>query len=344
MIARTALSLAVVLGCTSLLAACAPAREARAAGAPVKIGMVTDVGGLGDRSFNDSAYAGLQACKRKTGAQIQVLQSRSAADYQPNLTVFATQNFDEIFAIGFLMNHDLSEVAKRFPARHFAIIDAVVPLPNVESVTFKEEDGSFLAGALAGLVTKTKTVAFLGGMDIPLLRKFEAGFTAGVHEVNPKVKVLVKYVGSFDDPASGKELAGVLYSQGADIIYAAAGKDGLGAIELAKSRPDSYIIGVDSNQDALAPGKILTSMVKHVDNAVLRVCEDTVAHKPLSGHLVLGLRDDGVGLTDFQYTRKLIGQANIARLARIRQAIVSGKIVPPSTREELAKFTPVPLH
>lgn len=339
--ARTAFFLAGALAVAVTASGWVP--RAMAAGA-IKVGMVTDVGGLGDRSFNDSAYAGLQACKKTGGAQIQVLQSKSAADYQPNLTVFATQNFDEIFAIGFLMQQDLTEVAKRFPNRHFAIVDAVVPLPNVESVTFKEEDGSFLAGALAAMVTKTKTVAFLGGMDIPLLRKFEAGFTAGAREVDPKVKVLVKYVGSFDDPASGKELAGVLYSQGADIIYAAAGKDGLGAIDLTKTRPNSYIIGVDSDQDALAPGKILTSMVKHVDNAVLRVCQDAAAHKPLSGHLVLGLRDDGVGLTHFQYTKNLIGAANIAHLGRIRKAIVVGKIVPPSTREELAKFTPVPVR
>lgn len=339
MIARAALFLAVALAVAPL-----PGVPSASAAATVKVGMVTDVGGLGDRSFNDSAYAGLQACKKNAGAQIQVLQSKSAADYQPNLTVFATEGFDEIFAIGFLMQQDLAEIAKRFSNRHFAIIDAVVPLPNVESVTFKEEDGSFLAGALAAMVTKTKTVAFLGGMDIPLLRKFEAGFTAGVHEVNPNVKVLVKYVGSFDDPASGKELAGVLYSQGADIIYAAAGKDGLGAIELTKTRPNSYIIGVDSDQDALAPGKILTSMVKHVDNAVLRVCKDAVANKPLSGHLVLGLREDGVGLTNFQYTKNIIGAANIARLGRIRKAIVDGKIVPPSTREELAKFKPIPVR
>jgi basic membrane protein A len=341
MTARAALFLAAALAFTPLLGGCAPGASATGA---VKVGMVTDVGGLGDRSFNDSAYAGLQACKKTAGAQIQVLQSKSAADYQPNLTVFATEGFDEIFAIGFLMQQDLAEVAKRFSSRHFAIVDAVVPQPNVESVTFKEEDGSFLAGALAAMVTKTKTVAFLGGMDIPLLRKFEAGFTAGVRELNPKVKVLVKYVGSFDDPASGKELAGVLFSQGADIIYAAAGKDGLGAIELAKTRPNSFIIGVDSDQDALAPGKILTSMVKHVDNAVLRVCQDAVAHKPLSGHIVLGLREDGVGLTNFQYTKNIIGAANIARLDRIRRAIVEGKIVPPSTREELAKFKPVPVR
>ncbi|MGH7716165.1 MAG: BMP family lipoprotein, partial [Vulcanimicrobiaceae bacterium] len=296
MIARTALFLAVAFVSSLFPMACASRTSNAGSASSVKVGMVTDVGGLGDRSFNDGAYAGLLACKKSVGAQVQVLQSKSAADYQPNLTVFATEGFSETFAIGFLMNRDLNEIAKRFPNNHFAIIDAVVDEPNVESVTFKEEDGSFLAGALAALVSKTRTIAFLGGMDIPLLRKFEAGFTAGAHEVDPKVKVLVKYVGSFDDVASGKELGEVLYAQGADIIFAAAGKSGLGPIEVANNRPNSYVIGVDSNQDALLPGKILTSMVKHVDNAVQRVCEDAAAHRPLSGHLVLGLRENGVGL------------------------------------------------
>ena len=337
MIARSALILAAALGSTLF------AVSGVVAGPSVKVGMVTDIGGLGDRSFNDSAYAGLQDCKKVTGTTIQVLQSKSAADYQPNLTVLATQGFDEIFAIGFLMNRDLDEVAKRFPNRHFAIIDAVVADPNVESVTFKEEDGSFLAGALAALVSKTKTIAFLGGMDIPLLRKFEAGYTAGAHEIDPKVKVQVKYVGSFDDVASGKELADVLYSGGADIIFAAAGKSGLGAFDAAKSRSGVYVVGVDSDQDALLPGKVLTSMVKHVDRAVARVCEDAAAHRPLAGHIVLGLHEDGVGLTQFTYTKAQIGSANIARIARIRAALVAGKIRPPTTREELARFTPVPI-
>jgi basic membrane protein A len=339
MTARVAFFLALVVACT-LTSGCASK-----SGSPgkLRIGMVTDVGGLGDRSFNDSAFAGLQACKKQVGAQVQAVQSKSASDYQPNMTVLATERFDEIFAIGFLMGKDLTEVAKRFPKTNFAIIDAVVDLPNVESVTFKEEDGSFLAGALSALVSKTKTIAFLGGMDIPLLNKFEVGYAAGAREIDPNVKVLVKYVGSFDDVAAGKELAGVLYNQGADIIYAAAGKSGLGAIELAKVRAKDYVIGVDSDQDALARGKVLTSMVKHVDNAVLDVCKDAAAHKPLSGHLVLGLKQDGVGLTNFQYTKGVIGEANIARLKRIRQAIVDGTIVPPATRQELSTFKPVPL-
>jgi basic membrane protein A len=309
----------------------------------LKIGMVTDVGGLGDRSFNDSAYAGLQRAKRDLDVWTTVLQSRSAADYAVNMGVLANKEYDEIFAVGFLMEKDVADVAERYPARHFGIIDAVVDEPNVTSVTFKEEEGSFLAGALAAMTTKTKTIAFLGGVDIPLLRKFEVGFTAGAHEIDPNVKVLVKYIGSFEDVASGKELAGVLYDQGADIIYVAAGKAGLGAIEQVKTRGGDYVIGVDSNQDDLVPGKILTSMVKRVDVGVFRVTQEAVRHKRYVRRLALGLKEGGVGLTDFRYTRSVVTRDKIATLDKLKAAIVAGKIVVPSTREGLASYTRVPL-
>ncbi len=309
----------------------------------LRLAMVTDTGGLGDKSFNDSAYRGLQMAKSKFDAEIAVQESKSAADYQPNLTVLADGDYDEIFAIGFLMNNDLTEVAKNYPDKHFAIIDAVNPQPNVASVTFREQDGSFLAGALAAMVTKTKTIGFLGGIDSPLLRKFEVGYAAGAREIDPNVKVVVKYVGSFEDVASGKELADVMYGGGADIVYIAAGKSGLGAIDEMRARPNAYAIGVDSNQDALVPGKILTSMVKHVDVAVFKIASEVHAGKYPSGSVQLGLKEDGVGLTDFAYTKALIGAAHIARLAALREAIVAGKIVPPSTRDELAAFTPVKL-
>lgn len=333
-----ALALLVVAG------GCARSTTGAGSGAhQLMLGMVTDTGGLGDRSFNDSAYAGLQKAKQQLGASIEVQQSKSAADYQPNLTVLADGGFDEIFAVGFLMNDDLTEVAKNYPSNHFAIVDAVNGQPNVASVTFREQDGSFLAGALAAMVTKTKSIGFLGGIDSPLLRKFEAGYTAGAREVDPNVKVVVKYVGSFEDVASGKELAAVMYGGGTDIIYIAAGKSGLGAIDETRARPNVYAIGVDSDQDALAPGKILTSMVKHVDVAVFRIAKDVAAGKSPSGAVEFGLKDDGVGLTDFKYTKSIIGPAHIAQLAVLRDAIVSGKIVPPQTREELAAFTPVKL-
>lgn len=335
------LSLAAAAAFSLALAGCGHHRTAAARPGQLTLGMVTDVGGLGDKSFNDSAYRGLQEAQTELGAHIAVLQSRSAADYQPNLSALTEQHLDMIYAIGFLMNKDVDQIAKQNPNQHYAIIDAVVDDPNVVSATFKEEDGSFLAGALAALVSKTHHVAFLGGQDIPLLRKFEAGFTAGVHQIDPSIKVDVKYVGSFDDVPSGEELANVLYNGGADIIFAAAGKAGLGVIDAAKSRRNDYVIGVDSNQDGLAPGKILTSMVKHVDVAVLDIAKAIDRKKPLTGHLVLGLKDNGVGLTDFQYTRSIIGRSNIGEIDKIRQAIVSGRITPPSTREGLATWKPV---
>jgi basic membrane protein A len=305
--------------------------------------MVTDTGGLGDRSFNDSAYAGLVRAKNDLHVDTTVLQSRSAADYQINMTVLSNKRYDEIFAIGFLMAKDVQEVAERYTKRHFSIIDAVVDMPNVTSVTFKEEEGSFLAGALAAMTTKTKTIAFLGGIDIPLLRKFEAGFAAGAREIDPNVKVLVKYVGSFDDVASGKELAGVQFDQGADIIYVAAGKAGLGAIDQVKRRGNAFVIGVDSDQDGIAPGKILTSMVKRVDIGVFRVSTQAAAHKPRPSHLTLGLKEGGVGLTDFTYTKSVVTADKIATLAKLKALIVGGTLVAPSTREELASFKRVPL-
>jgi basic membrane protein A len=330
-------ALAVVATCG---VGCAPKQAASGA---VRIGMVTDVGGLGDRSFNDSAYAGLVRAKTDLHAETTVLQSRSAADYQINMTVLANKEYDEIFAIGFLMAKDVSEVAERYAKRHFAIIDAVVDQPNVTSVTFKEEEGSFLAGALAAMTTKTKTIAFLGGLDIPLLRKFEVGYAAGAREIDPSVKVLVKYVGSFEDVAAGKELAGVQFDQGADIIYVAAGKAGLGAIDQVKRRNDAFVIGVDSNQDAIAPGKILTSMIKRVDIGVFRVSREAVARKPRAGRLTLGLKEGGVGLTDFAYTKSVVTPQKIAVLAKLKAAIIAGKLSAPSTREGLASFKRVPL-
>ncbi len=324
----------------ALVISCAPSTES---GRGLSLGMVTDIGGLGDKSFNDSAYRGLLQAHRRLGAHISVLQSRSAADYQPNLEALANERFSVIYAIGFLMSKDLDQIAQDHPHTHFAIVDAVVNEPNVVSITFREQDGSFLAGALAAMMSKSKHIAFLGGQDIPLLHKFEAGYIAGAREIDPRVKVDVKYIGSFDDVAAGKELADVELNDGADIIYAAAGKAGMGAIEAVETRHGAYAIGVDSNQDGLAPGKVLTSMVKRVNVAVFDVAKAYQDGKPLHGHVVFGLREGGVSLTNFQYTRAKIGPERLARLARIRAAIVDGRIVPPATLRALAKFQPVAL-
>ncbi len=307
------------------------------------LGMVTDVGGLGDHSFNDSAYRGLLTSQAQLGAYIQVLQSRSAADYQPNLSALSNLRFDMIYAIGFLMSNDLNQVAEANPTQQYAIIDAVVDQPNVVSITFKEEDGSFLAGALAAMMSTTHHIAFLGGQDIPLLEKFEAGFVAGAREVSPTTRVDVKYVGSFDDVAAGKELTDLLFDQGADIVYSAAGKATLGSIDSVKSRNGDYVIGVDSDQDGLLPGKVLTSMVKKVYVAVFDIAKAIKDGHPLHGHIVLGLKEHAIGLTDFRYTKNAIGPARLARLAVIEKAVEDGRITPPYTRAGEAAFKPVPL-
>jgi len=305
------------------------------------LGMVTDVGGLGDRSFNDSAYRGLVRARSDLNAYVQVLQSRSAADYQPNLDALTNLHVEMIYAIGFLMSLDLDQIAKQNPTQHYAIIDAVVDDPNVVSVTFREQDGSFLAGALAAMMSTSHHIAFLGGEDIPLLQKFEAGYVAGAREIDPATVVDVKYIGSFDDVASGQELGDLLFDSGADIIYTAAGKAGLGTIDAVKRRNGDYVIGVDSNQDDLAPGKVLTSMVKKVDVAVFDVGRAISRNAPLHGHIVLGLKEHAIGLTDFRHTREQIGDVRLARLRSIELAIENGRIDPPDSRAALAAWKPV---
>jgi basic membrane protein A len=337
MIARCTV-LAAVLG----VAAASLGGCAKGPPPPKKIGLVTDTLGFGDRSYNDEAYAGLLACKAETRADISAMVPATPDEYGPKLTLFATENFDAVIGLGYAMAPDVGVAARRFENTHFAIIDAVVNLPNVDSITFKEEEGSFLAGALGALVSKTGTIAFIGGADSPLLEKYEAGYVAGARQADPRVRVEVRYTGSFDDEAAARRTAAALYSGGADIAYVVAGKAGLGAIAEASSRPHAYVIGADSNEDRLAPGKVLTSVVKRVDMAAFRICREANAQKFTSGHVALGVADDGITLTSFEYTRAVIGAAAIARVEALREAIAAGKIVVPASRAALARFHPAP--
>jgi basic membrane protein A len=324
-----------ILASSALLAGCSTTEIQTGA---MRIAMVSDLGGLGDHSYNDSAYAGLLAARRELGVRIGILQSRSAADYQPNITLFASKGYDEIVSVGYDQAPDLLEVSQRFPQRRFAIIDSVVDAPNITSVTFESAQGSFLAGALAALVSSTKTVGFLGGVDIELIREFEVGFTAGARQVDPAMRVLVKYVGSFDDVATGNELAALLYEQGADIVYAAAGKAGLGAMQEVRNRKNAYVIGVDADQDALVPGRVLTSVMKRIDNSILLLARLTAERKQRPQRLALGLREGGVGLTDFRYTRHIVTPHVMATLQRITADVIAKRIEVPRTRAALATF------
>lgn len=305
-----------------------------AAKTPIKVGVVFDSGGRGDKSFNDSAWAGVQQAEKELGipeADVKTVDSKSEKDYEGNLTGLADAGCDIIFAIGFSQATALTTVAPKYPSIKFAIIDAEVKLPNVRSILFSEEQGSYLAGYLAGSVTKTGKVGFVGGMKSALIEKFEAGYDAGALAANPKVDLLPsKYTESWDDTSLGKEAAQTLFSDGADIVYHAAGRCGLGVIQAAKEA-GKYAIGVDSDQDDVAPGNVLTSMVKHVDVSVFQTIKDVQAGTFTAGTKRYDLAANGVGLTDFKDTKEKIGPTVIAAVEAQAAKIKDGSLTVPST-------------
>ena len=312
-------------------------------GEEVQPAMVTDVGGLGDQSFNDSANAGLERAAEEFGVETQVLESAASADYINNLTQLADNGFTPVYAIGFLMTDALTEVAPQYPDNNFAIVDSVVEADNVASLTFREEEGSYLAGVLAGLMTQEDTeytnpddqvVGFLGGQESDLIAKFEAGYTAGVESVCPDCEVLVQYAGAtsdaFNDPARGKEISLQQIQQNADIIYHASGATGAGLFEAA-SEQDIFAIGVDSNQAELNPdAPILTSMVKRVDNAVFQTTEAARNGEFPGGEVqTFGLEDDGVGLAPYGRFDDQVPQEVKDQVDEARQGIIDGEIEVP---------------
>ncbi len=298
-----------------------------------KVGMVTDVGGLGDQSFNDAAWRGLEQARDELGIEINVIESGNMTDYVPNLRSFADQGYDMVWAIGFLMTDAVDRVAGQYPDITFGLIDAVVDKPNVASVTFKEEEGSFLVGVVAGMMTKVDKVGYIGGMEMPLIKKFEAGFKAGVKAVNSKAQILTGYTGAFDDPQAGKELAFTQFSQGADIIYHASGACGIGVIKAAEER-GKYAIGVDSPQYHLAPDNVLTSMTKRVDVAVYNEVKALYEGKFEAGHKIYGLEEDGVGVYRPQ-AEKMTSPEVMNKVDEYRQKIINGEITVPTTPEEV---------
>ncbi|MGB3634343.1 MAG: BMP family ABC transporter substrate-binding protein, partial [Rubrobacteraceae bacterium] len=302
--------------------------------------MVTDVGGLGDQSFNDSANAGLEKAKEEFGVETEVLESGAPADYTNNLTQLADNGFTPVYAIGFLMTDSVTEIAPQYPDTNFAIVDSVVEADNVASLTFREQEGSYLAGVLAGLMTQENTdytnpddkvVGFLGGQESDLIAKFEAGYTAGVESVCPDCEVVAQYAGStgdaFNDPARGKEISLQQINQGADIIYHASGATGAGLFEAA-TEENIFAIGVDSDQAKLnKDAPILTSMVKRVDNAVFQTTEQARNGEFPGGEVQeFGLEDEGVSLAPFGEFDGQVPQEVKDQVDQARQDIIDGEI------------------
>ncbi|WP_025025408.1 BMP family lipoprotein [Caldalkalibacillus mannanilyticus] len=313
-------------------------------GEAFKVAMVTDVGGVDDNSFNQSAWEGHERMEQELGYQVAYLQSTSDDQYQPNLNQLVRQGNDLIWGIGFMMADDIAEVAAANPDSQFAIVDFVytdndgnLAIPdNVVSVAFDEHEGSFLVGLIAGHMTKTNKVGFLGGVKFALIEKFEYGFMAGVKAANPDVEVIRNYAGAFDKADLGQQFASTMYDQGADIIYHASGGTGDGVFIEAKQRNGVWVIGVDKDQSFLGEEVTLTSMVKRVDNAVYSVSQETADTAFPGGQIrSFGLAEDGVGIAATQTNLT----ADVLKLVEeFRQKIINGEIKVPQTEAEYAEY------
>ena len=291
--------------------------------------VVFDMGGKFDKSFNEAAYAGAERFKKDTGIAYREFEVTAEAQREQALRNMARRGSQIVVGIGFSQATGMEKVAKEFPTVKFTLVDAVVDLPNVQSVVFREHEGSFLVGMAAAMASKTGKVGFVGGMDIPLIRKFALGYEEGAKYVNPRIEVFQNMTGTtpaaWNDPTRGGELARSQFDRGADVVYAAAGGTGLGVLQAAKDR-GRLAIGVDSNQNHIQPGSVLTSMVKRVDLAVYDAFKGARDGTWKSGVRVLGVADGGVGYAIDQHNRSLITPEMERRLQQARADIVAGKI------------------
>ena len=314
-------------------------------GDAIDVGVVFDLGGRGDKSFNDGAYIGAERAEKELGVRVRFIEPGEGSDRESGLRLLAAEGMDLVIGVGFIFTDDLTQLAKEYPRTRFAGVDYSVasdkagrpipPPPNLAALKFREEQGSFLVGALAALVGHSNKVGFVGGMDFPLIQKFEAGYRAGVRAVCAECEIVSQYAGvtpeAFRNPGKGKELALSQYQQGVNVIFHASGSTGLGVFEAAR-QSGKLAIGVDADQFAEAPGYVLTSMVKGVDNAVFDVIRRVKEQRFVGGISQYGLAESGVGYVYDRNNAALIPPPVRARLESLRQDIIQGRIVVPSVR------------
>ena len=313
-----------LLGAVTALAVSA----ATAIAAENKPAIVFDIGGKFDKSFNESMFNGAETFKAESGIAYGEFEIANEAQREQAIRNFADQGYSPIIAAGFAQAAAVEKVAKEYPELKFAIVDMVVDLPNVQSIVFKEHEGSYLVGLLAGMASKTAKVGFVGGMDIPLIRKFACGYAQGVKAAKPDATIFQNMTGdtgaAWSDPVKGGEITKGQMAQGADVIYAAAGATGLGVLQAAADG-GALSIGVDANQNFLHPGKVLTSMLKRVDVAVFNVMKNgNDAFQP--GIQVLGLAEDGAGYAMDENNRPLVTAEMQAAAEKAKADIISGAI------------------
>ncbi len=301
----------------------------------LKVGLVFDVGGKGDKSFNDAAFKGLERAKSELGIDFEIIDPGDGSDRESALRRLSSRSdMALIFGVGFIFTDDITQIASEFPDKKFACVDYTInpdkEIPkNLLALEFKEEEGSFLVGAIAGLMTKTNKVGFLGGMESALIKKFESGYEQGVKYVNPECKILTAYVSvtgdGFKNAPKAKEIALTQYSNGADIIYHASGLSGVGLFEAAKE-VNKFAIGVDLDQYNEAPGRILTSMTKQVDEVIFLAIKDFKEGKFTGGTKTLGLKEKGVDYVYDDNNKNLISGEIKNKIESIRTKIINGEI------------------
>ena len=330
---------------TMLLASsCAERTEARREGCDIKVGIVFDIGGKNDRSFNAAAWEGVKRAQEELPICVYDVEPGNPTSIEPAMRAFAEKKFDLVIGVGFAQGPIMQRVAIDYPQQKFAIVDGVIfeadgktPLKNVALLIFREHEGSYLVGMIAAAKSKSGTLGFLGGMDIPLIHRFAKGYQEGALAVNPNAKFVVNYVGvtdgAWNNPGKGKELSLAQIEKGADVIFTAAGNSGLGAFDAVEQygkndqgEANKFVIGVDSNQNGVKPGFVLTSMVKKVDNAVYDVCKEILGGGFTGGFHVFGLDKDGVAYALDQHNRSLISPELLQRVEEARAKIGTGEI------------------
>ena len=295
----------------------------------IKPGLLFDLGGKFDKSFNEASFNGAEKFKSESGIEYVEFEISNDAQREQALRRFAEDGRNPIVMAGFSWASALEVIAEEFPETQFTIIDMVVEKPNVRSVVFKEQEGSYLVGVMAALASETDTVGFVGGMQIPLIGKFECGFAAGVKETKPDATVIRNYTGdtpaAWNDPTRGGEITRSQIDQGADVVYHAAGGTGIGVLQAAADA-GKLGIGVDSNQNGLQPGHVLTSMLKRVDVAVYNSFMDAKNGEFETGVNVLGLAEDGVGYAMDEHNASLVSDEMKAAVEEAKAKIISGEI------------------
>ncbi len=326
------------------LSACSdqqPAEEAAGA-KPFKVVMVMDMAGLGDKGFNDAGWAGVLRAQTELGIEGQVLQSHEQADYVPNLSL-AAQRADAVVAMGFLMVDAVKKVAPLHPETAFIFVDGNIPGENVASFDFKAQEGAYLGGIVAAMTSRTGKVGCVLGMDIPPVRAYEAGFRVGILTVNARAGREVRYlsatIGGFNNPSKGKALAQGLMAQGADVVLQLAGNSGLGVIEAVReSGRRVYAIGADLDQDDLAPGKVLASILKRIDVAVFEAIHAARDGRFEAGHRWIGIAEGATGLTEMRHTRGDVPERALEMVDHARKLIREGRLAVPWRIEDLETF------